>query len=155
MCVRGFEEEQCFPFDSPTCCKGLRLACCVISSNKWLINLLDVKTVFLQGKPIERTVFVRPPKEAKTDKVWELKKLVYGLADASSYWYLKVREELLRLGAIPIQLNQGIFIWHKDKPIGIIACFFDYVLWGGNNQLENSEQIKTNVIHKFKTQTGF
>ena len=46
LCVRGFEEEQCFPFDSPTCCKeGLRLACCVISSNKWLINSLDVKTV--------------------------------------------------------------------------------------------------------------
>ena len=139
LCVRGFEEEQCFPFDSPTCCKeGLRLACCVISSNKWLINSLDVKTVFLQGKPIERTVFVLPPKEAKTDMVWELKKRVYGLADASRCWYLKVREELIRLGAIPIQLNQIIFIWHKDnKPIGIMACFADDVLWGGNNELEN------------------
>ena len=70
MCARGFEEEKCFPTDSPNCCKeGLRLVCCVISSNKWLTNSLDVKTAFLLGKPIERTVFVRPSKEAKTDKV--------------------------------------------------------------------------------------
>ena len=57
----------------------------IISSNKWLINSLDVKTAFLQGKPIEWTVFVQPSKEAKTDKAWELKKCVYGLADASRY----------------------------------------------------------------------
>ena len=86
LCAWGFEEEQCFRTDSTTCCKeSLRLACCVISSNKWLINSLDVKTAFLQGKPIERTVFVWPPKEAKTGKVWELKKCVYGLVDASRY----------------------------------------------------------------------
>ena len=82
------------------------------------------------------TVFVWPPKEAKTDKVWELKKCVYGLADGSRYWYLKLREELIRLGATPIQLDQGIFIWHKDnKPFGIMACFVDDVLWGGNTEV--------------------
>ena len=35
LCVRGFEEEQHFQTDNPTCCKeGLRLTCCIISSNK-------------------------------------------------------------------------------------------------------------------------
>ena len=138
MCS-GFQKRKCFWSDSLTCCKeGLRLVCCVISSNKWLINSLDVKTAFLQGKPIKRTVFVQPPKEAKTDKVWELKKCVYGLADASRYWYLKLREKRIRLGATPIQLDQGIFIWHKDnKPFGIMACFVDDALWGGNTEFEN------------------
>ena len=84
LCARGFEEERCFRTNSPTCCKeGPRLTCCVISSNKWPINSLDVKTAFLQGKPIEQTVFARSPKEAKTNKAWELRKCVYSLADAS------------------------------------------------------------------------
>ena len=133
----GFEEEQCFWTDSPTCCKeGLRLTFCFISSNKGLINSLNVKTAFLQGKPIERAVFVRPPKEAKTDKVWELKKMCLWSWDASRYWYLKLREELIR--ATPIQLDQGVFIWYKDnKPIGIMACFVDNVLWGGNTEFQN------------------
>ena len=69
LCARGFEEEQLFKTDSPTCCKeGLRLTCCIISSNKWSLNSLDVKTAFLQGKLIERTVYVRSPKEAQTNK---------------------------------------------------------------------------------------
>ena len=101
-----------------------------------LFHQTFVKTAFLQGKPIQRTVFVKPPKEAKTDKVWELKKCVYGLADPSRYWYLKLREELIR--ATSIQLDQGIFIWYKDnKPIGIMACFIDNVLWAGNTEFEN------------------
>lgn len=29
--ARGFEEAAYFRMDSPTCCKGLRLTCCVIS----------------------------------------------------------------------------------------------------------------------------
>ena len=69
-----------------------------------------MKTAFLQGKLIERTVYVRPPKEAQTNKVWKLRKCVYGLADASRYWYLKLREELIKLGATPAQLDQRIFI---------------------------------------------
>ena len=144
MCL-GFRRRTMFRTDIPTCCKeGLHLACCVVSSNKWLINSLDVKTVFLQGKPIERTVFLRPQKEAKTDKVRELKKCIYGLDVASRYWYLKLREELIRLGATPIQLDQGFFIWVKgNKPIGIMACFVDYVLWGGNTEFEN-------IVNKLK-----
>ena len=35
-----------------------------------------------------------PPKEANTLNIWKLQKCVYGLADASRYWYLRVREEL-------------------------------------------------------------
>ena len=50
-----------------------------------LFHQTFVKTAFLQGKPIQRTAFVKPPKEAKTDKVWELKKCVCGLADPSRY----------------------------------------------------------------------
>ena len=52
--ARGFKGEKCFRTDSPICCKeGLHLVSCVISSNKWLLNLLDVKAAFLKEKPIE------------------------------------------------------------------------------------------------------
>ena len=63
------------------------------------------------------------------DKVWEFKKCVYGLACASRYWYLKLREELIRSGATSIQLDQGIFILHKDnKPFGTMAYLVDDVI---------------------------
>ena len=56
-----------------------------------------MKTAFLQGIKIGRIIYLRPPNEANTIKVWKLQKCVYGLADAGRYWYLRVREELLKL----------------------------------------------------------
>ena len=60
-----------------------------------------MKTAFLQGKLIERTVYVHPPKKAQTNKVWKLRKCVNGLANTIRYWYLKLREEVIKLGATP------------------------------------------------------
>ena len=49
------------------------------------------------------------------------------------YWYLKFRKELTKLGARLSQLYQGVFIWSIDnKPVGIMVCFADNMLWGGN-----------------------
>ena len=79
--------------DSPTCAKeALRLLLVIISARTWTIHSLDVKSAFLQGKPIERVVFLRPPPEAKAKGYWKLLKWVYGLDDASRQWYHRVRE---------------------------------------------------------------
>ena len=69
LCARSFKEEQNFKTDSSTCSsEGLRLPCLIMSSNQWTWNSFDVKTAFLKGNTIERTVFVHPPKEANTNK---------------------------------------------------------------------------------------
>ena len=67
LCVRGFEEEQDFRTDSPTCSReGIRLFLAMTAAHKSKIHSLDVKGAFLQGKEIDRMVIIRPPKEAKT-----------------------------------------------------------------------------------------
>ena len=71
LCARGFEEEQNFRTGSLTCStEGLRITL-LTASNKWKINYTDVKATFLQGNDLEREreVFVKPPKEAQTDKL--------------------------------------------------------------------------------------
>ncbi len=97
-----------------------------------------MKTAFLQGQEIDRELYVYPPKEANTDLIWKLKKPVYGLADSSRKWYLKLRAELVRLEGVPIILDQGIFCWYREGVIyGIIACFVDDGLWGGTPEFES------------------
>ena len=113
LCAQGFEEEQNFRTNSPTCSKeGIQTMFSSASSHtkKWQIHSIDVKTAFLQENELEQNVLVRPPKEAQTDKIWKLHKCIYGLADASRYWYLKVREELCKLGAKHSKLDRGIFL---------------------------------------------
>ena len=69
LVARGFEEENLknLRTDSPTCGKeSLRILISIIVSKEWQINSLDIKAAFLQGKEIKRTLFLKPPIEAKT-----------------------------------------------------------------------------------------
>ena len=73
LCTRGFEGNQEFRTDSPCCTRiGIRTALAVLTTNNWCLKAADVKTAFLQGKKIEQEVYIRPPKEAATNKVWKL-----------------------------------------------------------------------------------
>ena len=70
LCARGFEEVKDFPTDSPCCSNiGIRTVFILITSNQWEIKSTDVKTAFLHGKQIKRTIYLRPLKEANTSSV--------------------------------------------------------------------------------------
>ena len=62
---------------------GEKIESNVIKREGWRVRSIDVKTVYLQGKTIKRTIVVKPPREAKTEKLWMLRKAVYGLKDAA------------------------------------------------------------------------
>ena len=67
LVAKGFQEVQDFRTDSPTCSReSLRLMTAIIASNKWPIQSIDIKTAFLQGHKLKRSVFLRPPPEANT-----------------------------------------------------------------------------------------
>ena len=56
---------------------------------------------------------------------------------------MKFREELSKLGAKPSQLDQGVFIWSVDnKPIGIMVCFVNNMLWGNKNFIKIINKLK-------------
>ena len=61
-------------------------------------HTVDVKAAYLQGDDIKREVYLRPPKEFDTGQIWKLKKTIYGLCDAARAWYIRVKDELIKLG---------------------------------------------------------
>ena len=64
-----------FSRDSPTCSKeSQRLALALIAASQWKCKSMDIKTAFLQGKLLEREIFMKPPKEANTKKLWKFRK---------------------------------------------------------------------------------
>ena len=145
LCTKGFQEEQNFRADIPTCSREeVKCLFSLITSKKWLINSIDVETAFLQGKELERNVLVRPPKEAETNKIWHLNNCLYDLADVSCYLHLKVREELCKLGERPSNLDREIFYPCKfSEAIGVIILFVDNLIWAGKSTF-------TNIIDKFR-----
>ena len=96
---------------------------------------MNIKTAFLQSKQLDRLVNLDPLKEANVPPgdIWKLSKCVYGLADASKSWYLTLREELMKSGAVTSKYDQAIFTWHSgNKPQGIIEAHVDDFCFGGS-----------------------
>ena len=60
----------------------------VAANEKFDLSSGDIKSAFLQGKNLNREVFVVPPTEANEEGVlWLLKKGAYGLIDASRMFF--------------------------------------------------------------------
>ena len=150
LVARGFEEinREELPKDSPTCAsESLRMIMAVICQRKWQLNSMDIKAAFLQGKELTRNIYIRPPPEARSQGIlWKLKKCVYGLADASLYWYNKVKDTMYQLGAVLSQVDPAVFYWLDDSynVMGVLACHVDDFIWGG------SEMFSTTVIPSLK-----
>ena len=69
LVAHGFEDLNLniVRTDSPTSGReNARLLFYIIASFDWGINTIDIRAAFLQGKPTERGVFLKPPKEAQT-----------------------------------------------------------------------------------------
>ena len=149
LVCRGFEEDsEGIRNDSPTCSKdSLRISLSIISSKGWEMNSLDVRAAFLQGKELERDVYMKPPKEAKSPgKLWKLLRCVYELNDASRYWYFRLKDELVKFGCKCSKLDPALFIYHANSQLqGILIIHVDDMLWAGTHNLA------VNVIDKLRS----
>ena len=141
LVARGYQDSTVSPNqaekDSPTCSReSQRLVMAVTLGMGWTLQSLDVTSEFLQGKDIEREVFLRPPTEARTTFLWKLKKCVYGLDDASRYWYNAVKDFLTSSGMHVSKHDNCVFYFHNDNRLhGIVCCHVDDFFWAGTNFL--------------------
>ena len=159
LVLRGYEEMESFRTDSPTCRReSVRLALTILASKKWKARSIDFKTAYLQGEPIERNIFIIPPKEANTNKLWKLLKTVYGLNDAPRQWYFSLLKVLTDLGCQRHSIDHGFFYCHKDNQmIGLLLTYVDDILWGGNEKFAMYviEEIRQKLYISHEHETAF
>ena len=150
LVARGFQERDVGNIrkDSPTCSKeGLCITLASMASNHWKCKSMDIKTAFLLIKELDRLVYLDPPKEANVlpGYIWKFSKCVYGLTDASRSWYLTLREELLKSGAVVSKYDQAIFTCYFGiKLHGLIATHVNDFCFAG------SEIFQTRLCYSFK-----
>lgn len=150
LVARGFEENNPqVRTDSPTCQReSLRTVLAILSAQNWDLKSIDVKSAYLQGLPINRDLYLIPPKIAKTKKLWRLLKCPYGISDAGRHWYLKVIKELKTLNMRQLKLDQAVFVW--DDPSGalsgVIAIHVDDFIYGGTQSFQDCVISKLRLI---------
>ena len=150
LVARGFEEDLINHTDSPTCSKdSLCLYLALMVTSGWKCCTIDIKSAFLQGNKIERTVFLRPPKEFNYGHLWKLKKNVYGLNDAARAWYSRLKDVLLFLGMKIRRLDPALFFWwHGNVFSGVMCVHVDDILWAGTPEFYSTvvEAMKQKLV---------
>ena len=150
LVARGFQEDTSkFLVDSPTCSKEIRrVFLCILTYFQWLLHSLDVKTAFLQGKQINRNVFLKPPPEAATKSPWKLQKCVYGLGYAARKWYDKLLSFFVENGLLQSKLAKAFFFLEsKDGLGGAICIHVDDMFYRGTQRFH--EEIMTKFKERF------
>ena len=68
-----------------------------------------------------------PPKDiVEVDKIWKLKRCIYGLYDAPREWYNQLSEKLKEFGGTISTYENSLFMWHKDDVLeGIMTIHVD------------------------------
>ena len=156
LVAKGFQDVEAgnVRSDSPTCSKeGFIITMGVVKSHGWMCKSMDIETAFLQGKKMNRPVYLHPPPEANVPDgyIWKLQKCVYGLSDASRMWYLTVREELMKLGAVPSKHDQAIYSWYFNGRLhGIITTHVDDFFFAGSKIFHTNVMDKVRKVFKVK-----
>ena len=136
LVARGFEEGLTENIDSPTVGKtAVRVFLALSASKHWTNKTTDIKSAFLQGNPIDRDVFITPPKEADVSEghVWKLKRCLYGLNDAARKFYDSVVMELKQLGCVQSKCDPALFYYKKNSQLcGLLVSHIDDFLHAGN-----------------------
>ena len=151
LVARGFEEETSqLQKDSPTCLKeSVKLALAIASTKGWEVKSLDVKSAYLQGNPISRELYLRPPPEFYQGTLWKLNKTVYGLCDAARSWYLRVKDQLLSMGLKMCSYDNAIFSYSCQGIFqGLICVYVDDFLYCGSTSFQ--ENIVSKIYSSFQ-----
>ena len=140
LVARGFEEDVAVPRDSPTVNKStLRIFLAITAAKGWTVKTTDIKSAFLQGRPLDRDVFLTPPVESKVQdgKIWKLRSCLYGLNDAARQFYHSVVETLISLGCEQSSLDPALFYLKRDGIlVGMIVSHIDDFLHSGSPEFE-------------------
>ena len=89
--------------------------------------------------PLSREVYLKPPKEANSTKLWKLNQAVYGLSDAGRHWYDRVKSELLNLDVKVSIIDKALFVYYKENICeGILIVHVDDFLFGGTDSFHKN-----------------
>jgi len=136
LVVRGDQDqnEEYTPCDSPTVDRTtVKMMMANAANLGWSLRTIDISAAFLQGREIDRTVYVQPPPEvAKPGIVWRLKKGLYGLKEAARLWNDELMTELIRQGGQKMTGDPSCVLFHKNEIfIGFVIVHVDDIIVGG------------------------
>ena len=148
LVAKGFTQKEGIDYTktfSPVSSKdSFRIIMALTAHFDLELHQMDVKIAFLNGDLCE-TVYMKQPEgfeeNGKEHLVYELKKSIYGLKQASRQWYLKFDEVITSLGFVENKVNHCIYLKTSGSKFIFLVLYVDDTLLVSND---------VNLLHETK-----
>lgn len=113
----------------------VRLVIAIAAQRSWPIHQLDVNNVFLQGN-LKEDIPMRLPPESSQHSIYicKLKKVIYGLRQAPTGWYIELTTYLTSIGFVKSKSNLYLLILHNCSVTIYILIYVDDIIIMGSIQ---------------------
>nr|GEZ38313.1 retrovirus-related Pol polyprotein from transposon TNT 1-94 [Tanacetum cinerariifolium] len=140
LVVKGYAQKEGVDFEesfAPVArLEAVRLFIANAAHKSFTVYQMDVKTVFLYG-PLKEEVDVNQPDgfvdPYHPDKVYRLKKALYGLRQAPRAWYDELSKFLLSKGFSKGSIDLTMFITKHRGDILLVQIYVDDIIFGSTN----------------------
>nr|GEX60709.1 hypothetical protein [Tanacetum cinerariifolium] len=129
--------------------EAIRLFLAYASFMGFLVYQMDNKSAFLYGRIEEEVYVCQPPRFEDLDypdKVYKVKKALYGLHRALRAWYKTLAKYFLDNGFRRGKIDQTLFIKRQKADILLIQVYVDDIIFGSTKKELCTEFEKLDVI---------
>nr|GEU32961.1 retrovirus-related Pol polyprotein from transposon TNT 1-94 [Tanacetum cinerariifolium] len=131
----GIDYEEVFALIARI--EATRLFLAYASFKNFLVYQMDVKSAFLYGKIKEEMYLCQPPGFEDLDfpdRVYKVKKALYGLHQALRTWYETLLTYLLDNGFQKGKINKTLFIKRHKGDILLVQVYVDDIIFGSTKK---------------------
>ncbi|KAI3728115.1 hypothetical protein L6452_16745 [Arctium lappa] len=137
LVAQGYTQEEGIDYEevfAPVArVEAIRLFLAYASYMKFKVYQMDVKSAFLYGTIDEEVYVCQPPgfkNPSYPNKVYKLKKSLYGLHQSPSAWYDTLSTYLLENGFERGIIDKTLFIKRSKKDILLVQIYVDDIIFG-------------------------
>ena len=140
LVAQGYNQQEGIDFDqtyAPVArLESIRMLLSFACYKKFKLHQMDVKSAFLNGYLKEEVYVKQPPgfeDEKYPNRVYKLKKALYGLRQAPRSWYERLSEFLIKNGFIRGKIDPTLFTIFKGQDILVVQIYVDDIIFGSTN----------------------
>ncbi|WVZ75703.1 LOW QUALITY PROTEIN: hypothetical protein U9M48_023738 [Paspalum notatum var. saurae] len=116
--------------------EAIRILLAFAASKGFKLQQMDVKSAFPNGF-IEEEVYVRQPPGFESarfpDRVYKLRKALYGPKQAPRAWYARLKSFLLKSGFVMGSVDKTLFLLSRGGDTSIVQIYVDDIIFGGSS----------------------
>ncbi|WVZ80646.1 hypothetical protein U9M48_028105 [Paspalum notatum var. saurae] len=116
--------------------EAIRILLAFAASKGFKLQQMDVKSAFPNGF-IEEEVYVRQPPGFESarfpDRVYKLRKALYGPKQAPRAWYARLKSFLLKSGFVMGSVDKTLFLLSCGGDTTIVRIYVDDIIFGGSS----------------------